>query len=80
MNRVQTSTVRIVAALAFGTFAGCGGGGGATGPGPKPTPTIIVDGSSTVVRISEAAQKGFQGIDPSVQITVRRARNGRGIR
>lgn len=70
MNRVQTPTVWIGAAIAFGTLAGCGGGGGATGQGPKPTPTIIVDGSSTVVRISEAAQNGFKEIDPSVQITV----------
>jgi phosphate transport system substrate-binding protein len=69
MNRVQTSTVRTVAALLLGTFAGCGGGG-AAGPGPKATPTLVVDGSSTVVRISEAAQRGFKAIDPTVQITV----------
>jgi phosphate transport system substrate-binding protein len=68
MNRARTSMLRIVGVLLCGTIAGCGGGG--TGAGLKPTPIVVVDGSSTVVRISEAAQKGFKAIDPTVQITV----------
>jgi phosphate transport system substrate-binding protein len=70
IDRVQTSTLTIIAALVSGTIAGCGGGGGGTGAALKSTPTIVVDGSSTVVRISEAAQNGFNAIDPTVRVTV----------
>ena len=54
---------------------GCGGEGGGGGPnGPSaaaaPAGTIIVDGSSTVFRISKAAQEAFKAVNPDV--TVRR--------
>jgi phosphate transport system substrate-binding protein len=70
LDDVRTSTLRIVATVVLGTITGCGGGGGGTGAALKTTPTIVVDGSSTVVRISEAAQAGFKSIDPTVLITV----------
>ena len=36
----------------------------------KPAATIIVDGSSTVYRISKAAQEDFTGINPDVTVVV----------
>ncbi len=49
-----------------GVVAGCGSGDGPDGEGPSAT--IIIDGSSTVVRISKAAQEGFKSIDPAVVV------------
>ena len=42
--------------------AGCGGGG--------PRPTIVVDGSSTVYRISRAAQDAFRQVEPKTVVVV----------
>jgi phosphate transport system substrate-binding protein len=42
---------------------GCGGGAG-------PAPTIVIDGSSTVYRISMAARDAFQKIDPATVVVV----------
>ena len=50
--------------------AGCGSGEGPDGETNQPSPTIIVDGSSTVVRISKAAQEGFRSVDPEVTVVV----------
>jgi len=47
---------------------GCGGGEG--GEGLSPAASIIVDGSSTVFRISKAAQEGFSAVDPEVTVVV----------
>jgi phosphate transport system substrate-binding protein len=52
-------------AVLIGTAWGCGGGGPVT-----PTATIIVDGSSTVYRISRAAQGGFRQVNPGVTVVV----------
>ena len=57
------------------TLAGCGGDDepGTTGPGgrrPGPAATIIVDGSSTVFRISKAAQEAFASVNPDVTVVV----------
>jgi phosphate transport system substrate-binding protein len=58
---------------------GCGGGGDnesvTTGPGPTaqghgPDATVVVDGSSTVYRISKAAQEAFASVDPDVNVVV----------
>ncbi|WP_165073712.1 PstS family phosphate ABC transporter substrate-binding protein [Paludisphaera rhizosphaerae] len=49
-----------------GCLAGCGSGGGLT----SPAPTIVVDGSSTVFRISKAAQEAFASVDPDVTVVV----------
>jgi phosphate transport system substrate-binding protein len=47
---------------------GCGGGEG--GDGLSPAAAIIIDGSSTVFRISKAAQEGFSAVDPDVTVVV----------
>ncbi len=47
------------------TAPGCGGGGAG-----GPTPTIVVDGSSTVYRISIAAQEAFRQIEPKTNVVV----------
>ncbi len=57
MSIVQSRAARIGLVCLLGAVAGCGGGGGAAGV--TPAAAIVVDGSSTVVRISEAAQARF---------------------
>jgi phosphate transport system substrate-binding protein len=51
---------------------GCGGTdeGADRGPGSKAAATILVDGSSTVFRISKAAQEGFNRVDPEITVVV----------
>jgi len=51
-------------AAALAAFTGCGGGDS------TPVETIIVDGSSTVFRISKAAQEAFAAVDPDVTVVV----------
>lgn len=50
--------------------AGCGSGGAGPGPALLPASTIIVDGSSTVYRISVAARDAFKSVDPAVVVVV----------
>jgi phosphate transport system substrate-binding protein len=57
-------------ACLIGLAWGCGGGSGGGGAGVKPAATIIIDGSSTVYRISRAAQGGFSQVDPSITVVV----------
>jgi phosphate transport system substrate-binding protein len=52
-------------ALAW-TLTGCGGGGDASAP----TGTVVVDGSSTVFRISNAAQEAYSQVKPEVDVVV----------
>jgi phosphate transport system substrate-binding protein len=53
--------------LLLGLASGCGGGGGtAAAPGG----TIVVDGSSTVFRISKAAMLGFKRVAPGIDVVV----------
>ncbi|WP_165251389.1 PstS family phosphate ABC transporter substrate-binding protein [Paludisphaera soli] len=49
---------------ALAVVGGCGGGD------VTPTETIIIDGSSTVFRISKAAQEAFAEVDPDVTVVV----------
>ncbi|AMV39872.1 PstS family phosphate ABC transporter substrate-binding protein [Planctomyces sp. SH-PL62] len=49
---------------ALAVAGGCGGGDAG------PTATIIIDGSSTVFRISKAAQEAFADVDPGVTVVV----------
>jgi phosphate transport system substrate-binding protein len=70
MTHVQRSAARIGLVLLLGSVAGCGGGGGGTAAGLTPAATIVVDGSSTVVRISEAAQNAFKAVNPEILVTV----------
>ncbi len=61
------------------TLNGCGGGddpattpGGSSSSGTKGASggTVVVDGSSTVFRISKAAQEGFAGLNDKVTVVV----------
>lgn len=71
MNHVRSLLVALGLASGFGMIAGCGGGDeGDPSTGLKPAATIVVDGSSTVVRISEAAQKAFRAVNPEITVTV----------
>jgi phosphate transport system substrate-binding protein len=51
-----------------GVTAGCGGNDDARQPAAAAA--VVVDGSSTVYRISDAAQKVFSGIDPEITVVV----------
>ena len=59
-----------VAALFASIVAGCGGNQGGSGTGATPTGTVVVDGSSTVFRISNAAQEAYHGVNPEVDVVV----------
>ncbi len=64
-------SLSITMSIAPGCGGESGGGGGPNGPpAAAPAATIIVDGSSTVVRISEAAQEEFKAVNPAVTVTV----------
>ena len=65
-------------AILIGTACGCGGGDDG-GAGAKPAATIIVDGSSTVLRISRAAQGGFNQVNPGVTVVVENHGTGGGF-
>jgi phosphate transport system substrate-binding protein len=56
--------------MLIGAFAGCGGAEDGQGLPLKPAVTIVVDGSSTVYRISKAAQEGFSKVSPDVTVIV----------
>jgi phosphate transport system substrate-binding protein len=61
---------KIGVGLFVGILAGCGSGGGSGAGGLKPAPAIIVDGSSTVFRISKAAQEDFSSVNSGVTVVV----------
>lgn len=69
MRYVRVSIVGMGLALVSAAMAGCFGGD-AGGGGAQPAKTIVVDGSSTVVRISEAAQAAFLSAHPEITVTV----------
>ncbi len=58
------SKIGAVLTLLAAASAGCGGGPGESGG------EVIVDGSSTVFRISRAAQEAYAGVDPDVTVVV----------
>ena len=66
-TRVVRGMIGLTMVGAIGVFAGCGGGGAA---GPGPAPAIVVDGSSTVYRISMAARDSYNLVDPTTVIVV----------
>ncbi len=71
------------AALIFAwALAGCGGPD-AEAPGAKSggsdNPLVVVDGSSTVYRISKAAQEDFDAVDAKVEVTVGNSGTGGGF-
>ena len=60
-------------ALAGLSLAGCGSNETDTAAGPKRSKaaaTVVVDGSSTVYRISKAAQEAFEAVNPDVTVVV----------
>jgi phosphate transport system substrate-binding protein len=57
----------LIAAAAGGCAPAAAPGGA---PALVPAATIIVDGSSTVFRISKAAQEGFNKVDPTITVVV----------
>ena len=65
MSYVRGTVWTIGLSTILSIAGGCGGG-----DEPVATQTIVVDGSSTVVRISEAAQEEFKAISPSTTVTV----------
>ncbi|QEH36884.1 Phosphate-binding protein PstS precursor [Aquisphaera giovannonii] len=64
-------------------LAGCGGGdeAGSSGPGGAGAPrgTVEVDGSSTVFRISRAAQEAFESVNPNTTVVVNNHGTGGGF-
>ncbi len=58
----------------LGIAGGCGGPNdpstGSPGAGPQAAGTVLIDGSSTVFRISKAAQEGFDRVNPGVTVVV----------
>jgi phosphate transport system substrate-binding protein len=69
------SWAAVITAIAFG-LSGCGGDAASDGPGSGgaagsgPGSAIIIDGSSTVFRISKAAQEGFNAVSPDATVVV----------
>ena len=66
----MTRTYKLCWLLVLGVMIGVVDGCGATDEGLQPAPSIIVDGSSTVFRISRAAQEAFNGVDPAITVVV----------
>ena len=65
-------------AVAASTLAGCGGGD-EKGGSPADNLPVVVDGSSTVFRISQAAQEGFSKVNDKVEVTVGNSGTGGGF-
>ncbi|MDX2035609.1 MAG: PstS family phosphate ABC transporter substrate-binding protein [Isosphaeraceae bacterium] len=87
------SSIRLASAsmlLALAAFTGCGGdepaGGPSGGPGESsggPSTgggTVVVDGSSTVFKISKAAQEAFARVNPDVEVVVNNSGTGGGFK
>ena len=74
---------RLFALLTLATLAGCGAGEGpdsrTSGPKGADTTPVVVDGSSTVFRISRAAQEEFAKVDEQVEVVVRSSGTGGGF-
>lgn len=74
-RRVAVTSGLVIAAVCL---AGCGSdeantsaeSGGGAGSGKKVSGTVVVDGSSTVFRISKAAQEAFESINPDITVVV----------
>jgi len=66
MRSYRTRVTMLGLALACGLAAGCGGNAIDQGPDAA----IIIDGSSTVFRISKAAQEAYIDVEPDVTVVV----------
>jgi len=67
MTRKRSVSPTLSAIWIIGVLTGCGR---SDGPGLRPAATIVVDGSSTVFRISKAAQETFNNIDSAITVVV----------
>jgi phosphate transport system substrate-binding protein len=68
--------------LAGMALAGCGSNETDTAGGPnrsKAAATVVVDGSSTVYRISKAAQEAFEAVNPEITVVVYNSGTGGGF-
>jgi len=77
-------SARIAALACALALAGCGGdeakkGGGSAGSPGGDSEAVVVDGSSTVYRISTAAQEGFAKLDEKVEVVVGNSGTGGGF-
>lgn len=81
MSYVRGVAWSIALSLLSCIACGCGGSdeGLGRGPGPKASGTVLVDGSSTVFRISKAAQEAFNRVDPDVTVVVNNHGTGGGF-
>ncbi len=72
MNNVCGAVGMMGLSVLLSLASGCGGSDdeAGRGPGPKVSGTVLVDGSSTVFRISKAAQEGFNRVNPDVTVVV----------
>lgn len=72
--------IRLAFPLVLSAVAGCAGGGGDSpsdgSPEPKP---VVIDGSSTVFRISKAAQEHFSEKMPDIDVVVGNSGTGGGF-
>jgi phosphate transport system substrate-binding protein len=67
MSRTCKSSLVLIAMAMFAWAGGCGGGDPAS---LTPAATVVIDGSSTVFRISKAAQEKFNSIDSEITVVV----------
>src|SRR5271157_1964979 len=70
MTDMRSLVAKIGLGLILVILAGCSSGGDSDEIPLKPPTAIIVDGSSTVFRISKAAQEDFSGVHPDVTVVV----------
>ena len=74
MSDVRCRVWRMSLLVFLGIAGGCGGPNdpstGSPGAGPQAAGTVLIDGSSTVFRISKAAQEGFDRVNPGVTVVV----------
>ncbi len=78
MEALSRRGAGLVAVVALGTLAGCGGSTGGASNGL--TGTVRIDGSSTVGPLSEIAAEAFREEHPGVQITVGTSGTGGGFK
>jgi phosphate transport system substrate-binding protein len=76
MNRTKPLFAPLIAICCLTTLGGCGGDAGA----PSAAKEVRVDGSSTVFRISKAAQERFSDVRPEVQVVVDKHGTGGGFK
>ncbi len=60
MDHFRAARVVVALGMLVATITGCGGGDPAGSGALKPAATVVVDGSSTVFRISRAAREAFR--------------------